>query len=346
MMDHTIPLLVSDESLISNIIETPPLAWDGETAYAAGGMAAVFSGPNATVATNYESLQDDNLNHSPDTEPTWWKPVGTAYLPWDSGTNYAIGAVVTRNHRIVEATKAGSNHDPATSGIEWWRDLGPSNLWAMFDRQIETQTTHPDTIRVEIPLTGRFDTLALLGVVAASVNIKLMKGDVQVYDETFGMTSYLGIANYWDHFFNEISRKRLLYVTDLAIITGLTLIVTLTGTNVAVGHMVYGRRRRFGATQLGAELGFLDYSNYGVDDFGRRNVIIRGYKKQGNFDVIVPTEYVDSTYQAITDLRGTPALIKASERFEAMIYFGLITSAKITVQYKRFAVMRVQVEDF
>lgn len=344
--DHTIPLPVTDAMLTSNIVEVPPTAWDGVTVFALGSQTSIFSGPNSTLATLYESLQDGNVGKAPASEPLWWKPIGVAYRSYLPNVSYVKGAVVTHAHRLLEKITPGLGHDPATSGPEFWLDTGPSNRWAMFDRQIETQTTHPDTIRVEIPLNGRFDTLGLFEVEAASINVTLMKGELEVYNENYSMTSYTGIGNYWDHFFNPVERKHLLYLTGLPIITGLTLIVTLTGTNVAVGHLGHGRRRRFGETERGAELGFLDYSEYGVDQFGRRTVIIRDYKDEGGFNVFVPATYVDSTRRAIKEVRGIPAIICASERYESMVFLGLITSSKVIVTYAHESVLRVQVEGF
>lgn len=345
-MDHTIPLPVTEAALVSSIVEVPPAAWNGATTFALGGQAAIFSGPNATIGMLYESLQPGNVNKPPATEPLWWKPIGIAYRPYNPLISYVKGAVVTAAHRLFEKVAPGLGHDPLTSGPELWLDMGPTNRWAMFDKQIETQTTHPSEIRIEIPMTGRFDTLALLNVSAAKVNVTLKKGELELYNEDHKMTSYAGIANWWDHYFNRVQRKRVLYLTDLPIITGLTLIVTITGTNVAVGHLAHGRKRHFGDTMRGAQLGYLDYSEYGVDTFGRRRVIVRDYKDTGGFDVVVAKPYVDSTRQAILDSRGQPSLICASDQYQSMIYFGLITSANITVAYAHESILRCQVEGF
>lgn len=345
-MEHTIPLAITDAMLTSNIVEVPPAAWNAGTTYAADAIVSIFSGPSATMATLYESLLPGNLNKAPATEPNWWRPAGVAYLPWSNGTNYALDAIVTEDHQLFQAMKAGSGHRPTTSGLEYWLPLGPTNRWAMFDRQIETRTTHPREIKFEIAMNGRFDTLGLFTVDAAAINVTVMKGAVEVFNKSYSMTSYQGIANYWDHFFNPHPRRRKLYLTGLPIFAGLRLIVTLTGKDVSVGHFAHGRKRRLGATLRGGQLGSVDYSEYKTDTFGRRSVMVREYKNQGRFDVVVKKPYVDTTRQAILDSRGTPAMICASDQYQSMIFFGLITSADVTVQYAQEAILRLQAEDF
>lgn len=341
---------ITDGILTSDVLETPPSAYDAGTTYDAGDQVSVFSGASNTVATMYESLVGSNLGNTPASSADEWEPIGTAYLAYNAGTDYALGAVVTdtTNHLLYESL-AGSNQGEDLTDTEWWLELGPSNKWAMFDNQIDTQTVKPEVIEVEIALTGRMDTLGLLNVDAGMVNITLMNGETEIYNQDFTMVNYAGIANYWDHFFEPVTRKRTLYVQDLPIITGLTLIVTITnsGGNAAVGHMVFGRGRDLGNTQYGATLGYLDFSNIELDsDFGTRAVVLRGFKKQGDFDVWIQEAYVDQVYDIVTSYQGVPTLITATDQYSAAIYFGLITSAKINIAYKLYSVMRISVEDF
>lgn len=266
---------------------------------------------------------------------------------WNSVTAYVVGDVRSKNRRLFKATGNNTNKDPEVEKSVWL-DVGPMNEWAMFDYEISTQTVDTDELQVTIDLPGRIDTLGLFNVDAASVNITLLKGGVEVYNQDFSMVSYLGIANYWDHHFNRVKRRRTLYVTGLPIVTGLTLIVTATGTGmVGIGQAVFNRSDDLGGTLYGAEAGYLSYSNIQADpDFGKRTIVKRDYKKQGSFDVWIANAYTDYVYDVVTSYDATPVMICASDKFNMMIYFCLIITAKIVVPYNSHSTMRIQLEDF
>lgn len=267
---------------------------------------------------------------------------------WTTAT-YSLGNVVSRLNRRWESLQNSNTNKPPEANPSFWLDLGPTNPWAMFDEQISTQTTRADSLRVELAIAGRMDTLGLLNVDASSVNVTLKKGAVEIYNRDFSMVNYNGIANYADHHFKPVSRRRTLTLTGLPIVTGLTLIVTFTntGANAACGHLVFGRGQVLGQSQYGATLGYRDFSNFEADaTFAVRSLIKRDYKKQGDFDVWIPDEYVDRVYDLVTGYRATPVLIIASSRYSSSIYFGLITAAKITIAYHKYSVMRISTEDF
>lgn len=161
----------------SNVVETAPAAYNGATTYALGNQVSVFSGINSTVATMYESLQASNTGNTPSSSPLWWQPIGTAYLAWNSGTAYLVGAIVTdtTSHLLYESVQNGTNHvvtDPA-----YWVELGPTNKWAMFDQKTGTLTTRPLEIDVDIDVSGRIDTVALFNVDASNVHVEVWAGD-------------------------------------------------------------------------------------------------------------------------------------------------------------------------
>ena len=93
---------VTSASLTSDVLETPPSAYNAGTTYADGNQVSVFSGTNNTTATMYESLAGSNTGNTPSSSPSWWKPLGTAYLAYNAGTNYSAGAIVTdtTNHLL------------------------------------------------------------------------------------------------------------------------------------------------------------------------------------------------------------------------------------------------------
>lgn len=275
-----------------------------------------------------------------------------ATAAWNSGTTYALAAPVKKNYRIYQSLQSGNtNHDPETDTTNtWWLDIGPTNDWAMFDDQLDTQTTRADDITVSVVLGERIDTLGLFNIDAASVTVALSNG----YSQVFSMVNYTGIVDYWDHFFNRVSRRRTLIVDDLPNLSGLTLTVTISapGGTAGAGHMVAGLSRDLGNTAYGATLGYISFSKIAADDFGRRAIVKRNFKKQGSFEVWIERAYVSSVYDIVTSFDATPVLITATEdvgdrkAYEAAAYFGPIIEANITIAYPDYSIMRISVEDF
>lgn len=64
------PVTVTSAMLISENVSETVGAWSSGTTYAAGDQVLLTS-----TQRIYESLQGSNLNHSPDTSPTWWEDV-------------------------------------------------------------------------------------------------------------------------------------------------------------------------------------------------------------------------------------------------------------------------------
>lgn len=270
---------------------------------------------------------------------------------WNSGTTYAAEQQSSKGQRVWESVQGSNlNHDPEADDGTWWIDAGPSNDWAMFDEQNSTQSTREDSITVSIDTEARFDTLALFNVSAASVRVRCLEGATVHDDQTVSMVDYNGISDYWDHFMNPVKRTDFALVEGLPLTpTGMTLEVTATddeGETVAIGNLVYGQAQVLGGTQFGAEVGFLNFSKFGDDGFGGRRIIAGIYKKQGSFNVWVDNDEFDWVYRTLVAYKDTPALIIASQAYSAMVYFGLILSAKQTLTYPRDSVLRLQTEDF
>lgn len=340
------PLPVSAAALTSNIVETPPPEFDDQTVYDEGFKASLTSG---TAIAVYESRKDGNVGNDPELSPEQWLYLGEIYAPFVTGS-YDLGDIVTDvafGRLFKSQTGANTASLPSVAeSSEEWQYLGPTNRRAMFDYQVNAQTAHPERIAVSIALDGRIDTLALLNVSAGAVNIRLLKGETVLVDEDISLVNYFGIADYWDHHFKPVRRKRNLKVTGLPIVSGLTLEVTLTGESVALGFLAVGQARVFGETELGASLGFRTASTIEEDDFLRRTIVKRDHKKEGRFEVWTPSSYVDEVFDVITEYDATGVLVIPIETYSSAIYFGLIRRAEILIRHHRKSVITFVIEDY
>lgn len=268
---------------------------------------------------------------------------------WNSAANYVSGDERAHVHYVWKATGSSTNKEPGTAeGAAFWTQIKPTNRWAMFDDVIDTQTSNPDSIEVEIAVSGRFDTLVLFGLEAATANVTVMNGAAVLFEEDYDLVDYSGIVGYWSLYFEEHGRRETLPVTGLPILSGLTLKVSalLAGGNAKIGSLDFGRSETIGATLINPTLGFLSFSKIAADELGARKIVKRASRKQGDFDVAVPNLKFDTIYRKITSYDGVPALIIASDEYEAMIYKGLITGAKLTLPFYEYPILRVSIEDF
>lgn len=339
------PISVTD--LTSNVVETPPAAYDAGTSYDEGDQVSVFGGVSNTTATLYESLVDTNVGNTPASSPDEWQPIGTAYLAYNAGTGYAQGAIVTdtTNHLLYESINPSTNTGEDLTDVSWWLELGPSNRWAMFDEKSATLTTRPLEIRTEIGVMGRVDSVALFSVDASSVNVTVMDGVTEEYSEDFSLISTEGITDWFAYYFEPVVRINELFVTGLPNVLDPAIIVTATdGDNVSIGDLTVGLSIDLGVTVYGAEVGITSYSRVIRDDFGNVTIVSRGYSRYGKFTVYMTKARTDFVYKTLAQYRDIPIVAVGSEEYSSTFIKGLIRLWRIGIEYPSHSVMNIELE--
>ncbi len=341
------PITINDAALTSStVLETPPSAYNAGTTYALDDQVSVFSGVNSTVATMYQSLQGSNTGNTPSSSPTYWQELGTAYLAYNGATNYSADAIVTdtTNHKLYQSQQ-GSNTGHALTDAAWWLELGPSNRWAMFDQKTSTQTTQPLSAEIVLAATGRINTLGLLNLDAASVNVTVMDDATEAYNEDYSLVTTDGITDWFAWFFEPIIRKTDLVVSDIPNVLDPAITITLTDTDsVSIGHCIAGLSRDLGGTVYGAQIGITDYSRKTQDDFGNWYIVERGYNKRGRFGVFMENQNIDFVFNLLSTYRATPILLIGSDAYTSTYLFGLLKDWNIEIQYTSHSAMTIEVD--
>jgi hypothetical protein len=327
----------------SNVYETPPAAYNGGTTYALGDHVAIVSG---TVHTIYKSLQAGNTGNAPASSPLWWQEMGTAYTIWNSGTAYAEGAIVAvaSTHKLYASVQgANTNHNPVGDDGTWWLEIGPTNLWAMFDQKTGTQTQWFGEVRAVVNLVGRIDTIALLNLQGSSVNITLSDGVVDIYDEDYSLVSTDGISTLYAYFYEPLGFIRDLVVQDLPIDANLEASVSVTSSGIVkVGSMLFGFGIETGATVYGAQVGIKDYSRIEEDDFGNYAIVQRGYSKTADITVFVERANHDFVYNLLADYRASPVLLIGADGFTSLVQYGLLKDWRVAITYVSHSILDLQ----
>lgn len=344
------PFQVTTAALTAcNVAETPPAAWGAGTTYAAGDRVSVMTG---TAGAVYESLAAGNTGNDPASSPAWWLAVGTAYSAYDAGTYYVVGDIVTdpANHLLYESLfgsgGGGSTNigNPLTDTTKWL-EIGPTNRWAMFDAKVGTQTARAAEVSAVIAVTGRADTVALLNVAAAAVNVTVTDGATEVHNEDYSLVATDGIDSWFDWLFEPVTRKTDLIVTGLPNVADPVVTITATDTGtVSIGSLIVGYARDIGNTEFGASVGIADYSRKTQDDFGNWYIVERGFSRKGDFSLMMESGIVDAVFNLLAQYRATPVLFIGSDDYTSTALFGFPKDWSIVLRYPTFSVASIQIE--
>lgn len=77
-----------------------------------------------------------------------------------------------------------------------------------------------------------------------------------------------------------------------------------------------------GTTEAAPTIGIVDFSRRVTDDFGVTTVVERGFARRMSVRLVLPSDQVDSVQQQLAEIRATPALWVADERFEWLSFEG------------------------
>lgn len=288
------------------------------------------------------SITDSNLTSSNVAE--------TDYSDWSSGTTYALGdrVIVTSVHKVYESLQAGNtNHSPMTNPT-WWIEVGPTNRWKMFDTSNSTQTTNSNSIVVTITPGKVINSVALLGLVATSVTIKLTDPvDGIVYNKTTSLNNNGNINNWYNYFFDPIVRKTAIVATDLPAYGSAVLEITITntGSTAACGVCIVGAVKYIGeGINLGASVSIQDYSVKQKDDFGNYKLVQRSYSKRAKFSMAVLNTQIDALQDLLVELRTTPCMWIGDDNYTCTVVYGYYKDFDIVISYHLVSDCNLEIE--
>lgn len=269
---------------------------------------------------------------------------------YDAGTSYSVGQLARRDttHRIYESLQGSNTGNTPESSPEWWVDIGPANIWSMFDELNSTQTEAVDQIIVVLAPGERIDVIALLNVYAVSAHVVATDAiDGVVFDETVNLVSTGGIID-WYTYYTEPQELAGDVVFDglPALYANLTFTVTLSfpGQTVRCGALIAGLAKDIGATVYGATTGIIDFSRKATDDFGNTSVTRRGYANKGNFRVVCDNVSIVSIQRLLAEFRATPSLFIGSAAFANTFIYGFYRDFSIAIDHPNQSHLNIELE--
>lgn len=267
-------------------------------------------------------------------------------IEWTAGETCALGAVrhLPGTHRVYLSLQDGNvNHDPLTSP-PWWKDVGPTNRWAMFDGLPGKASEAPNVLTVTLRPGGAITAIGLVGSNAIKVRALMRDkpGGATVFDQEFSLSSVM-ITNALEYATAPFEYRSEFVIRDLPVYTQCEVQITLTGdgvTPVSIKELVIGPAYQFAAPALGLKLSIVDYSQIREDDFGVTAVVERPYVRKVECKFIVPRAEKNKTFAVLTSFRATPVLVVPSYEADddALILLGILRDPVIEMTTRDYHV--------
>jgi hypothetical protein len=272
------------------------------------------------------------------------------HAEWSAATTYAAGTrvILAATHRIYQSVQAGNlNHPPASDDATWWVAVGYTNRWKMFDKGVGSQTEETGEIVVEME-PGLCNALALLDVVASSVQVEVVADGATLYDEIYPMGDSTILADWFEYFFEDITQSSNLTVVGLPVFSGGRVTVTITpgGATAKCGTLAIGRMIDVGRSQYGATVGIIDYSRKSTDDYGNTTVIERSFARRVDVDVLIDNPRIDYIVTQLAAVRAAPAvwIADTTGRYGSMTIYGFFKDFGINIAYPQHSHCSIQIE--
>ena len=251
---------------------------------------------------------------------------------WDKTVAYTKGQSVIYDHYVYKAVDAAAAGvvpvDNCDADGMPWQTVSVTNRYACLDIYNWTQTKAEgaQTLTIQVPYALPATGLALLNMQATRVTVTITN--------TSGETVYGGepvallkdSISQWDYWFGPFRFQRDLVLTSIPPATGTVTVTLEHDTCPAIGMIVVGQHAIFGVTEYGVRSGFVDYSSYTTDTYGREAWVKRRTARRATFPVWIDPGDADYVQDILTDLAGNPALWIGDDGagFSSMTIWGFL----------------------
>lgn len=260
--------------------------------------------------------------------------------------NYAVGDRVYKasTHRVYEAAQAMTSVAPkdpelpanqfnAAGQVTFWIDAGPTNKFAMFDSEVNTQTIGDTPLSVTLQ-PGYFNGFALFGLDADDIEVvvKDAPGGNVIYSYSAPLEGSAP-ADYYEYFFDRFKPQTQFIVTGIDPYNAAEITLTLTkGSGQAkIGMFAIGDMRPIGAPLRGVSVEPIDYSYISTDATGKTKTRKRHNATGMSISAKMRIEDANTVLDTIKELLGIPVVVVGSTAtmYEALTVFGLVSARQV-----------------
>lgn len=276
---------------------------------------------------------------------------------WATSTNYDKGDVVIRTttHRKYECiAEHTSGTTPPEDDPEKWLDIGPTNKFAMFDNMRSEKTTATGSMTITITPGKRIDTLALMGLQATKVTVRMDVGGSTVWGPFERNMSGRNTTTWSEYFFGEFQYIPTLLFQDIPPYVGGTVYVVIENDpalTVACSEIIIGSKIYLGAAQYDAVSDSLNFSRIDRDEFGNSILKPRRTVPKARVTTFANKGIVNRIRDARVNLNAIPALWSALDDkyddpyFESLFIYGIYKQFEIDISHPSMATVNLELEE-
>ena len=264
------------------------------------------------------------------------------YPVYDQLTTYALNETLiyidTNKHWVIRSLIADNvgNIPTGLSSDENWVKVSETNRWKMFDQKTTSQTVNEDSIEVTLFGINTMDSLALLNLDCASIDVNILDVNMnQIYDTSVDMVSVENVYDWYTYFFAPIIRKTDLVLTDIPPYaqTTVTISINFEGSTAKCGTCILGSKVDLGLARYGTKISSIDYSVKQADDFGDFTIAERGYSKTMDVLAYIEKPFTDFTANILNQYRATPVVYVATQEYTSSYIYGFHKTWEIDYTY-------------
>jgi len=229
---------------------------------------------------------------------------------WDTTLNkeYEALVAITSGNNTIKPSSAVLSDDLTIRGR--WLEIGPANLYAMFDEDVATTSQATTTAYVIFDVIGPAaledsDCLAIVGATnVATITIQRLDPatdavlDTTVYDMNYSPATFM-LRETLVHSFAAVDDPR--FKITFAATAGSPY------QTIQIGKIIGGKKVTFGQTVENVNVSITDFSTKVVDEtFGTYRFIKRGFSKNVSAQIMVEHGQGDQFSQFIERARAAP----------------------------------------
>lgn len=243
------------------------------------------------------------------------------------------------------------NHPPALDGGTYWKDVGPTNKWGMFDQLRNTRTWCASPLTVVIQPGQRVNSVFLGGLVASSVTIEVASGGGTIYSRTLDLNARV-VTGWYDFYFAPFTTKPSVLLFDLPPTSDAVITVTITRVagDVGCGSLVIGTSVYLGQTQYGAEARVRNFSRINRLFDGTLEITPRRNVPTSNQTIWFEKARTKILKDLLDELNARPAVWSGLDEddsgyFEAVLIFGLVIDASLNLAHPSHGILTATFEE-
>lgn len=273
---------------------------------------------------------------------------------WRTGSFIKGQRVRRPDHRIYEcvvshtATANATDYpeNNITGSAAKWIFVRPTNMYAAFDSVVNTASVAESEVLSWTLAPGeRFDSVALFGVRAASVRVRVTAGTVK-YEKTQNLR--LRNCRSWTEWLTKgISFRSDVSFTDLPTYRDATLEINIIwpGNRPQVGELQIGRFDFLGSIQWKPSVRTIDYSKVETDTWGNTKFTPRRAVRVVEYDLFILNETFDEALRLLTLAKSSPRSWLGSPKYGALNLFGFAQDWQIVLTSPAGSFLNLQIQE-